>query len=337
MKRRKFTKLLAGLVCTAAISRAEAQQAGKVYRIAIAHPSYPVSEMNGASDRLPWFPAFFAELRRLGYVEGQNLRVERYSAEGRTAQYADVARDAVSRRPDVILSGKSDMILLLRDATPTIPIVGISADPIAAGIVPSLVRPGGSVTGVSVDAGLELWGKRLELLKHAIPGLSRVGFLADRENWDLVYGPAIREAAQRASLSIVGPLLHGSLQEPEYRRVILAIADAGAQALLASDQSENITNHQLISELAMAAGLPAMHAYPEFVSSGGLMAYGVELSEVYRRAAGQIDQILRGTKPGEIPYQQATKFFFVINLKTAKALGLEIPPNVLARADEIIE
>ena len=118
---------------------------------------------------------------------------------------------------------------------------------------------------------------------------------------------------------------------------ILAIADAGAQALLASDQSENIANRGLISELATAARLPAMYAYPEFVSSGGLMAYGIKLSEAYRGAAGQIDQILRGTKPGEIPYQQATKFLFAINLKTAKTLGLEIPPKVLARADEVIE
>jgi len=181
MRRRAF---IAGLVCTAAISCAKAQQMGKIYRIAIAHPSYPASEMNEASGRLPWFPAFFAELRRLGYVEGQNLRVERYSAEGRTAQYADLAREVVSRRPDVILSGKNDMILFLKAATPTIPIVGISADPVAAGIVPSLARPGGNITGVSVDAGLEVWGKRLELLKQAIPGLSRVGFLAERELWD---------------------------------------------------------------------------------------------------------------------------------------------------------
>ena len=130
MRRRAF---IAGLVCTAALSRAEAQQAGKVYRIAIAHPSYPVSEMNEASDRLPWFPAFFAELRRLGYIEGQNLRVERYSAEGRTAQYADLAREVVGRRPDVILSGKNEMILLLKAATLTMPIVGISADPVQVG------------------------------------------------------------------------------------------------------------------------------------------------------------------------------------------------------------
>ena len=116
---------------------------------------------------------------------------------------------------------------------------------------------------------------------------------------DSRYGPALREAAQRQGLNFVGPQLHGSLQEPEYRRVILAIADAGAQALLASDQSENIANRGLISELAMAARLPAMYAYPEFVSSGGLMAYGIKLSEAYRGAAGQIDQILRGTKPGE--------------------------------------
>jgi ABC-type uncharacterized transport system substrate-binding protein len=149
MRRRAF---IAGLVCTAAISRAEAQQAGKIYRIAIAHPSYPVSEMNEASGPLPWFPAFFTELRRLGYVEGQNLQVERYSGEGRTAQYADLAREVVGRRPDVILTGKNDMILLLKAATPTIPIVGIAADPISARIVPSLARPGGNVTGVSVDA-----------------------------------------------------------------------------------------------------------------------------------------------------------------------------------------
>ena len=188
MRRRAF---IAGLVCTAALSRAEAQQAGKVYRIAIAHPSYPVSEMNEASDRLPWFPAFFAELRRLGYIEGQNLRVERYSAEGRTAQYADLAREVVGRRPDVILSGKNEMILLLKAATLTMPIVGISADPVAAGIATSLARPGGNITGVSVDAGREVWGKRLELLKEAIPGLSRIGFLADHETWDSWYGPAL--------------------------------------------------------------------------------------------------------------------------------------------------
>src|SRR5262245_1973434 len=334
MRRRAF---IAGLVCTAAISRAEAQQAGKVYRIAIAHPSYPVSEMNEVSGRLPWFPAFFTELRRLGYVEGENLQVERYSGEGRTAQYADLAREVVGRRPDVILTGKNDMILLLKAATPTIPIVGIAADPVGARIVPSLARPGGNVTGVSVDAGLEVWGKRLELLKQVVPRLSRVGFLADRDQWDKFFRTALEDAARRAGLNFVGPLLHGPLQEPEYRRVILAMADAGAEALLANDQSENITNRWLISELATAARLPAMYPYPEFVSSGGLMAYGVELSEVYRGAAGQIDQHLRGTKPAEIPYQQATKFLFVINLKTAKTLGLTVPPSLLARADEVIE
>jgi putative ABC transport system substrate-binding protein len=334
MRRRAF---IAGLVCTATTSRAEAQQAGKVYRIAIAHPSYPVSEMNEASGRLPWFPAFFKELRRLGYVEGQNLRVERYSAEGRTAQYADFAREVVGLRPDVILTGKNDMILFLKAATPTIPIVGIAADPVGADIVPSLARPGGNVTGVSVDAGLEVWGKRLELLKEVVPHLSRVGFLGDRVQWESFFRPALENAARRAGLSFVGPLLQGPLQEPEYRRVILAIADAGAEALLASDQSENITNRWLISELATAARLPAMYAYPELASSGGLMAYGVELSEVYRGAAGQIDQILRGINPGEIPFQQATKFLFVINLKTAKSLGIDIPQSILLRADEVIE
>jgi ABC-type uncharacterized transport system substrate-binding protein len=334
MRRRAF---IAGLVCTAAISRAEAQQAGKIYRIAIAHPSYPVSEMNEASGPLPWFPAFFTELRRLGYVEGQNLQVERYSGEGRTAQYADLAREVVGRRPDVILTGKNDMILLLKAATPTIPIVGIAADPISARIVPSLARPGGNVTGVSVDAGLEVWGKRLELLKQVVPRLSRVGFLADRQQWESLFKPALEDAARRAGLNFVGPLLHGPLQEPEYRRVILAIAEAGAEALLASDQSENLTNRWLISELATAAHLPAMYAYPEFVSSGGLMAYGVSLSEVYRGAAGQIDQIFRGTKPGEIPFQQATKFLFVINLKTAKTLGIVVPPMLLSYANEVIE
>jgi putative tryptophan/tyrosine transport system substrate-binding protein len=180
MRRREF---IAGLMFAAATGRAQAQQAGKVYRIALAHPTVPVADQNQASKGSLAIPAIFEELTRLGYVEGRNLLIERYSGEGRATNYPDLARQIVSRNPDLIIAFAPFFVLDLKAATSTIPIVGIFRAPIEFGIVPSLARPGGNITGVSVDVGggAEIWAKRVQLLKEVVPHISRVGFLETRE------------------------------------------------------------------------------------------------------------------------------------------------------------
>jgi putative ABC transport system substrate-binding protein len=229
------------------------------------------------------------------------------------------------------------MVRLFKAATATIPIVGIMADPVAFGLVTSFARPGGNVTGVSVDAGVEIWGKRLQILREAIPTASRVGYLASRGVWENPDGAAVQEAAKRAGISLVGPLLEGAIEEGEYRRVFEAMMQERVDALVVSDQAEHYTNRRLIVELAERTGLPALYPYREHVELGGLMAYTFDLVDLWRRSAGYIDQILKGAKPGEIPVYQATKFELVINMKAANAIGLTIPPALVLRADEVIE
>jgi putative tryptophan/tyrosine transport system substrate-binding protein len=335
MRRREFT---AGLLAAATMRRAQAQQREKVYRIAYVSPSTPVAEMStGKNAKSPFGRAFYDELRRLGYVEGENLVVERYSAEGRTENFAELARDVVRSNPDLIFAETTRLVLAFKAATATIPIVGSTSDPVANGIVPSFARPGGNITGVSSDAGLEILGKRLELLREALPGVSRVGFLASRKLWELAEGAAMRKAAERVQISLVGPPLDEPLQEAEYRRVIAAMTHARAEALLVVQQPENFTNLRLIIELAEKGRLPAVFPFRESVELGGLMAYALDLVELFRHAANDVGQVLRGTNPGEIPYYQMTKFELIINLKTAKTLGIEMPLSLLAEADAVVE
>ena len=333
MRRREFLIIL---VLSAMTPCAHAQQPGKLYRIAIVSPSAPVAEMTDTG--IPTFSALLKELRRLGYVEGQNIVVERYSGAGRTEHYSELANEVVRHQPDLILTISSRMARNFKAATTTIPIVGLMADPVASGIIESLAHPGGNITGISSDAGPEIWGKRLDLLREAAPGTSRVGFLASRSVWESPYNVAgLRVAAQRMGISLVGPPLEGALQEQEYRRVFEAMLQGHADALIVSDQAENFTYRRLIVELAATNELPAIYPYREQVEAGELMAYAPDLLDVYRRAAGYIDQILKGTKAGEIPIYLAVKFDLVISMKAAKAIGLTIPPALLLRADEIIE
>ena len=333
MKRREF---LVTLVLSATMPCAHAQQPGKLYRIAIVHPSAAVAELTDTGS--PRFSALFKELRRLGYVEGQNVVIERYSGAGQAEHYSELANDVVRHKPDLILTITSRMVLNFKAATTAIPIVGLMADPVAFGIVESLAHPGGNITGISTDAGPEIWGKRLDLLREAAPGTSRAGFLASRFVWESPFGVAgLRVAAQGMGISLVGPPLEGALQEHEYRRAFEAMLQGHADALIVSDQAENFTYRRLIVELAATSGLPAIYPYREQVEAGELMAYAPDLLDVYRRAAGYIDQILKGTKAGEIPIYLAVKFDLVISMKAAKAIGLTIPPALLLRADEIIE
>jgi putative ABC transport system substrate-binding protein len=331
MTRREF---IAGLMFAAAMGRAQAQQTGKVYRIAFFHPSAPVTDLTQTSRGSFLTTAILEELIRLGYVEGRNLLIERYSGEGRAETYPDLARQIVSRNPDLIIAISNSLVLDLKAATSTIPIVGVIGDPIIAGIAPSVARPGGNITGVSVDVGMDQWAKRMQLLKEAVPQISRLGALYVR-SW--TYHSVIREMALRNSVSIVGPPLERPSDEPEYHRVFSALAQEGADGLLVSDDAENVTYRRLIVELAAKGRLPTIYPYGQCVEVGGLMSYGIDVVDLGHRLADMVDQILKGAKPADTPIYQPTKFDLNINLKTAKSLGIELPPLLVARADNVIE
>jgi putative ABC transport system substrate-binding protein len=321
MRRRTF---IAGLLVAATAGRAQSQRTAKVYRIARIYPAQPVAEAIKASKTqgsIAWF--FFEELRRLGFVEGQNLVYERYSAEGRTDQFSELARDVVRSNPDLIFADGTFTVLALKAATTTIPIVaGSISDPVAVGIAASIARPGGNITGV-IGTGPEFMGKYVELLREAVPGLSTVGYLASRKVWELPEGVAVQEAARRVQISLIGAPLDYPLE--------------GAQALIVNAQPQNFQNLRLIIELAEKGRLPAIYPFLDSVKLGGLMAYAADGHETLRQQANQIAQILRGASPGDLPFYQPTKFFLVINLKTAKALGIELSASLVARADEVIE
>jgi putative tryptophan/tyrosine transport system substrate-binding protein len=231
------------------------------------------------------------------------------------------------------------MVQNFKAATATIPIVGLMADPVPLGIVDSLARPGGNITGVCTDAGPEVLGKRLELLREVVPGISRVGLLTSRWVWEGPLGmAALRPAAERMGVSIIGPPLEeGTVQEAEYQCVFDAMIQGRADAVIVGDGAANLTYRRLIVELAAKSRLPTIYAYREQVEVGGLMAYAPDLLDVYRRAAGYVDQILKGTKAGDIPIFLAVKFDLVVNMKAAKAIGLTVPPALLLRANEVIE
>jgi putative ABC transport system substrate-binding protein len=340
MKRREFITLLGGAAAVAWPLPARAQRPEKVYRIAIVHPSFPITELEetGNSD----FRFLLRELRRLGYVEGQNLAVERYSGRGQTEHYAELAREVAGRGPDVIVTNSSRLVLNFKAATTTIPVVGLMADPIAFKIVDSIARPGGNITGVSVDAGLEVWGKRLELLREAVPeSVSGVGYLASRDilstGQATTTTAAVQRAAKQLGILLIMIPLEGTVQKAEYRRVFEAMTQSHAHAIIVNDQPENYAHRRLIVDLANDNRLPGVYPWRGYAEVGGFMAYGINTADMFLRAAGYVDQILRGTKPGDLPIYQPTKFELVINLKTAKALGIDVPPTLLTLADEVIE
>ena len=332
MRRRDFITAL-GTAATWPLA-ARAQQPAKMKRIAFVHPSNKVSELS-VSGR-PYYRAFFEELSRLGYVEGQNLGVERYSGEGRPERYAELARDVVNTHPDLIVAVAARLSLDFKMATTTIPIVSLIIDPIAMGLVASIARPGGNITGVTISGGLELIGKRIGLLVEAMPKLSTVGYLVSRPWWEDPRGEAAREAAKQAGISLKAVLL-GAFNEAEYQRVFRSMEQDRADGLMVSEEPEHVTNRATIVELAAKGRIPAIYSVRDFVEAGGLMAYSPDLADSFRRVANLIDKILRGANPGDIPFYQPTKFELSINLKTAKALGLELPAMLLGRADEVIE
>lgn len=273
----------------------------------------------------------------MGYIEGRNLLVERYSAEGQYDHYRELARDVVSARPDLIVAMVGFIAEAFKMETTTIPIVTTAADPVVRGLVPSLAHPGGNITGVAVDAGLEIWGKRLGLLREIVPNLSNVRFLTSQVGWETLEGPAVRAAASQAGITLAGAGLGNTIDEAAYQRVFTAMKQDQVDALIVSSAGEHITNRVVLVELTAKNRLPAIYPFKEFTDVGGLMAYSVDLGEIYRIVADIVDEVLKGANPGDIPFFQPTKFELIVNLKTAKALGLEMPATLVARADEVIE
>jgi putative tryptophan/tyrosine transport system substrate-binding protein len=333
MRRRAFITLIGGAAAWPLTTRA--QQPARQRRIAIFHPAIPTTRLTETGGGSAW-RAFFGELRRLGYVEGENLIIERYSAEGHHERYADLAREIVSRSPDLIVTGTNPVVTIFTAATSRIPIVAFMLDPLKAGLVTSLARPGGNLTGITLDAGIEIWGKRLEMLKEAIPSTAKTVVLGMREGWEGSSGQALRDAGGRLGISLV-LVLPQEGTPAELERVFTAIAQQRPDAVLVSGEGDLYAHRQLIAELAEKHGLPAIYPYRDYVEAGGLMAYAVDLAELLRRMADDVHQILKGAKPGDIPIYQPTKLELLINLKTAKALGLTLPPGLLAHAAEIIE
>jgi len=332
MRRREFT---AGVLLAAAPWPARAQQRATKQRIAIFHPAIPTTLLTETGGGSAW-RAFFSELRRLGYVEGENLIIERYSADGHHERYANLAREIVTSSPDLIVTGTNPVVIEFKAATSTIPIVAFMLDPLKAGLVTSLARPGGNLTGINLGVGVEVWGKLLQILKEAIPSTAKAAFLGMRGGWEGSSEQVVRDASDRLGISLVWTLPEKGTPS-EIERAFAAMAQQRPDALLVSGEGDLYAHRQLIVELAEKNRLPTMCPYRDHVDAGGLMAYTVDLAELLRRLARDVHEVLNGTKPGDIPIYQATKFELLINLRTAKALGLILPPTLLSRADEIID
>ena len=333
MQRRAFITLIGAAAAWPLAARAQRPAARK--RIAIFHPAIPTTLLTETGGGSAW-RAFFGELRRLGYVEGENLLIERYSAEGHHERYADLAREIVARNPDVIVTGTNPVVTAFKAATGTIPIVAFMLDPLHAGLVTSLGRPGGNLTGITLDPGVDIWGKRLEIMKEAIPSTARAVFLGMRQGWEGSSGQVLRDAAARLGISLLF-VLPDKGNAAEIERVFAALEQQRPDAVLVSGEGDLYANRLLIAELAEKKRLPMMCPYRDYVEAGALMSYAVDLAELLTRMADDVHQILKGAKPGDIPIYQPTRLELLINLKTAKALALTLPPALLARADQVIE
>jgi putative ABC transport system substrate-binding protein len=333
MDRRAFLGTL-GLLAVPLAS--EAQQAGKVYRVALIFTTSPVSEMAGPEHVHPLARAFVQGLRGLGYVEGQNLILERRSAEGRFERFGDIVAELVHLKVDVIVAPGDRLPQVAKGVTTTVPIlIASSTDPVGGGLVRSLARPGGNITGLTTLVGPELEAKRLELLREMLPSVSRVAYLGSKEDkdWESPRGQRVRTAAQAMRVTLV----LAEFTPHEYTDAFARIRRARVEAVFVSPSPAAYADRALIVDFASRARLPGIFYYRESVELGGLMSYGVNLADVWRRAAGYVDKILKGAKPGDLPIEQPTTFELVINAKTAKALGVTIPASLLLRADHVIE
>jgi ABC-type uncharacterized transport system substrate-binding protein len=326
MRRREFITLVGGAAVTWPLA-ARAQQARKVPTVGFLGQSTPLGESERAA-------AFAQRLRELGWVEGRTIAIEYRWAAGRNERLAEIAAEFVQLKMDVIVAGGTPPVLAAMQATSIIPIVFASAgDPVGTGLVASLARPGGNVTGLSVLA-VDLAGKRLDLLREVVSGFRRLAIMGNVGNPIILNELAeLQAAAGRLGLQVD----RLEIQRPQDIAPALEAVKGRADAVYVCQDLLTVGNRMRINTLALGARLPVMHASREHIEAAGLMSYGPNFLDLYRRAGDYVDKILRGAKPGDLPVEQPTKFELVINLTTARALGLTIPESLLARADEVIE
>jgi len=324
--RRKFLATLAGAAAAWPLA-ARAQKPAKL-------PTIGFLGANTSAAQSQWTAAFVQRLRELGWIEGRTVAIEYRWAEARNERAVQVAAELVRMKVDIIVMSAGAMTLAAKQATSVIPIVFASqTDPVGSGLVASLARPGGNVTGLSVQS-TDLSGKRLELLREVVPSLRRLAIMANISS----PGSALEMDAVRETAKMLGfDFVTIEIRRAEDIAPGIEAVRGQAEALYLASDPLTFVNQIRINALALAARLPTMHNFREYVAAGGLMSYGTNFPDLFRRAADFVDKILRGGKPADIPVEQPTKFDLVINLTTAKALGLTIPPGVLALADEVIE
>jgi putative tryptophan/tyrosine transport system substrate-binding protein len=327
MDRRAFITIVGGSMLAGPLA-ARAQQTSKVWRI-----GFVAAETASTSGH--FLEAFRFGMRDHGYVEGRNLTIEARWAEGRSERFRELTAELIPLKVDGLVAISTGAALAAKELTRTIPIVSISVDPLGTGVVSSLARPGGNITGLSITLGDEFAGKWLELLGQAVPRLSRVAILFNPTNAaNAVYLKTLQVSAQRLGTTLQ---LQGVTDPNQLDGAFGAMAAANAQGLIVFIDPLTVRHRGRIVELAAKVRLPAIYGFREFADTGGLMAYGSSVPALCRRAAMYIDKILKGAKPGDLPVEQATQFEFVINRKTAKTLGLTIPQTLLLQANEVIE
>jgi putative ABC transport system substrate-binding protein len=329
MKRREFILALGGAAAALPLAASAQQPAGRVYRV-----GYFV--FGSREQAIHLSKAFEEGLRSLGYRVGENVVIEYRSANGQSERLPALAADLVRLGVDVIVTAAHQNTVAAMKATTTIPIVMTnSVDPVGAGLVANLARPGGNVTGFGVDAGDEIFGKRLELLKETLPNLKRVGIL-----WNPDFAPnrsrltSMREAAQMLGLTLVPAEARGL---DALEQAFATMVRESAQAFVVLGEPVLFNCRGQIAVMAIRERLPAISTAREYAEAGVLLSYGPDLQDQFRRSAAFVDKIFKGAKPADLPVEQPTKFELVVNLKTAKALGIDVAPALLARADEVIE
>ena len=323
MKRRDFIAATAALLVSPRPLRAEG-------------PPRRVGYLDPVFKNLPLFKVWQDSLRDHGWIEGKNLIVDYRSAEGRTERLSALAAELVTLKPDLLVSPSPQVALALKSATATIPIVFVAVyDPVAIGLVQSLSRPGGNMTGLATYAPGDWIAKRIEILRELVPGASKIALLVNPDN--PVHRLTLAEELPRTarSFGVALPVVEATTADELDTAFASAVAQHADAMIVFGD---NLTNQEAPRVTALAANhhLPAIYLFRQF-ANGGLISYGPDIADLFRRAGGYVDKILKGTKPADLPVEQPTKFEIVINMKTAKGLGLTVPPSLLVRADEVIE
>jgi putative ABC transport system substrate-binding protein len=331
MRRRDF---LVGAASVAATTRVAAAAAAGTPRLAIVNISGQAALMQ--EDSTGYYRVFFGELRRLGRIEGQNLTVERFGKERYNGDRAALAEEVLRSNPDAIYI-LDPSAAVFRQKTTTIPIVTMAYDPVAIGFAQSLARPGGNITGVSVNPGPSIHGKRIALLREMFPAMSRLGCITPAGAWESSVGEPVRTATQAAGISVANFPVDLPGSPAIYRNAIQQAARDGSDGIMMIDSPDAFANRVAITEALAEVRIPAIHCFTEAVELGCLMAYAFDLKELIKHLAGDVDAILRGANPAEIPFYQVSKFDLSINLKTATALGLMVPPTLLATAAKVVE